>query len=91
MISVETKDGFKADIDERILTDWRFTHALVKSQKGTDYEKLEATHAIADLLIGDDSERLCEHIASKNDGFVPAEVFMNTIAELIKSVKQLKN
>lgn len=91
MVKVKTEDGFKAEIDERILTDWRFTRALVKSQKGTDYEKLEATNAIADMLLGDDSDRLCEHIASKNDGFVPATAFMNAIAEIMKSVKTLKN
>lgn len=92
MISVETKDGFKVDIDERVLTDWRLTHALVKSQKGTDYEKLEATDEIAILLIGkENSERLMQHIMENNDGFVPGVVYMNTIAEIFQAVKESKN
>lgn len=91
MVDVETKDGFKTQLDERVLTDWRFVNALVKSQKGTDYEKLEATNAMATMLIGEDSERLCEHIAATHDGFVPIDVFMETIAELMRAVKELKN
>ena len=30
----ETRTGFKFDVDDRILTDWRFTMALTKAQNG---------------------------------------------------------
>lgn len=92
MISLETKSGFKVDVDERALSDWRFTQALVKSQKGTDIEKLEGANDIANLLLGADNvAALYEHIEKTNDGFVPAEVFMSEISEIILSAKQTKN
>lgn len=91
MIKVKLEDGFEVSVDERVLTDWRFTNALVKSQKGTDWEKLEAAHAMADMLIGKDVDKLCDHIASTNDGYVPSDVFMNKVAEVMQSMKQAKN
>lgn len=92
MISVSTKSGFKAEIDERALKDWRFTQALVKTQKGSDYDKLEGANAIADLLMGPENvSALCDHIAKANDGFVPTDIFMAELSEVILSVKQTKN
>lgn len=91
MIKVKTNIGFETTIDERILKDKRFLDALVKSQKGTDWEKWDATNAIAELLLGKDSERLCKIIEKKNDGFLPVDVYMNCIGEILKSVNELKN
>lgn len=92
MLNVQTQSGFTAEIDERTLEDWRFLRALVKSEKGTDLEKLEAANVVAEMLLGSDNvEKLCESIAKDNGGYVPSKIFMEAIAEIITSCKQTKN
>jgi len=91
MINVKLEDGFEISVDEKMLSDWDFTEALVKTQKGLDYEKLEAAHAMVNMLVGKDYPKLREHIASKNDGYVPSDKVMEAVADILKSMKQSKN
>ncbi len=87
-----TKSGFEYDVDERILTDWRFTTIAAKAESGTAVEKISAAQKMVELMFGEEQlGRLMDHIASKNDGFVPMEAVSNITKEIIDEHKKLKN
>ena len=87
-----TKSGFEYNIDERILTDWRFTSTAAKVESGSAIEKVGAAQKMVELMLGEEQlGRLMDHIASQNDGFVPTDEVMNTAKEIIEANKNLKN
>lgn len=87
-----TKSGFEYDVDERILTDWRFTTIAAKAESGTAVEKISAAQKMVELMFGEEQlGRLMDHIASENDGFVPMEAVSNITKEIIDEHKKLKN
>lgn len=88
----KTKSGFAYKCDDRVLTDWRFTMAVSKTQSGDGFEKLEGAQKMIQMLLGEDGyEKLMEHIASKNDGYVPAENVMSEVADILNAYKEAKN
>ena len=88
----KTKSGFEYSCDDRIFSDWRFTMAVSKTQSGTDLERLAGAEQMIELLLGrNEYDRLLAHIASKNDGFVPAETVMAEVTEILNSNNESKN
>lgn len=82
----KTSTGFKYDIDDRILTDWRFTMALSKCQKGKGMDQLAGAQEMVSLMLGEDGlSDLMNHISEKNDGFVPAEAVMAEVKDIFES------
>lgn len=86
-----TKSGFKFNIDERIIEDWRLIDAIAMAESDDPGEQVRGTKAVADLLLGKDKASLIKFIQDKNDGFVPATEMTNVIAEIITTVRELKN
>lgn len=82
----ETRSGYKFNIDDRVLKDWRFVSALTKCQKRHDeFEGLEGIMEMAKMLFGDKYDEFMNFIASKNDGFCPSDVVMNEIQDIFES------
>ncbi len=69
MITVETKSGFKAEVNPRKVVDFRFLECVVKVSKGkTDLDKLNSYIDMIGLLFSsEDKERFIEHIASLDE------------------------
>ena len=88
-----TKSGYEFNIDNRILSDWRFVEALTKcqSKSSNEFEKLAGIQTMAKLLFGDKYDEYIKHIASKNDGFCPSEIIMGEITEIFQSANGSKN
>ena len=86
-----TKSGFKFDIDDRIVGDWRLVEAIAMAESDDPGEQLKGSRAVADLLLGKDKESLMKFLQEKNDGFVPAIEVTNTIAEIMTTVREIKN
>ena len=81
-----TSTGFEYDIDDRILTDWRFTMALSKCQNGKGMDQLTGAQEMVKLMLGEDGlSDLMNHISEKNDGFVPAEAVMAEVKDIFES------
>ena len=80
-----TKSGYDYSIDDRILTDWRFTNALAKCQRSEGLKQLEGMHEMVSLLFGDKLEEFMAHIASQNEGYVPAAAIMADVQEIFES------
>lgn len=92
MITGKTKSGFKFKFDERILQDWRFVKALKTMQGDDDVQKLNSISDVIMLILGSDGEqKISEHIAKKNDGFIPVEAIMEEVKEIIDSNAKIKN
>lgn len=87
-----TKSGFEYRVDPRILTDWRFTMAVAKTQNGKDMEKLAGVEQMATLLLGDEQyQKLLRHVSDQNQGFVPAETIIAEMTEIMEASKETKN
>lgn len=82
----ETRTGFKFDVDDRILTDWRFTMALTKAQNGKGMDQLAGAQEMVSLMLGEEGlEEMMKHVADQNDGFVPAEAVMAEVQDIFES------
>lgn len=82
----KTKTGFDFNIDDRILTDWRFTMALTKCQNGKGMEQLTGAQEMVSLMLGEEGfNALMEHISKQNDGYVPAEAVMAEVKDIFES------
>ena len=86
-----TKSGFKFNIDERIIEDWDFLEAIAMAESTDASEQIRGTMKVADMLLGKEKESLKKLIREKNGGYVPQTEMANAIAEIITSVKELKN
>lgn len=82
----KTKTGFEFEVDDRILSDWRFTMALTKCQNGKGIDQLAGAQDMVSLMLGEDGlDRMMKHIAGLNDGYVPAEAVMAEIRDIFES------
>lgn len=81
----KTKNGYEYNIDDRILSDWRFVDALTECQNGEGMKQLEGARKMVRLMFGKDYEKFMEFLAEKNEGFVPAEVVMAEITDIFES------
>lgn len=91
MIEGKTKSGFKFNIDERILDDWRVIEAIALSESSDPSEQIQGARQVADLILGKDKQKLIDFIAKKNNGFVPATAMISNLVEIITESKDLKN
>ncbi len=82
----KTKTGFEFDIDDRILTDWRFTMALTRCQNGRGIDQLAGAQDMVSLMLGEDGlDRMMKHISANNEGYVPAEAVMAEVQDIFES------
>ena len=92
MIEGTTSSGFKFNVDERALKDWRVVRALEEVvESENDNLATKKMEVAMNIILGEDKERLEQHVAEKNDGFVPTDVLMSEFTEIITSNKTLKN
>ncbi len=91
MIEGKTKSGFKFKIDERILDDWELLEAIGDTESDDSSRVVRGMTNLPRLLLGDQADALKKHIADKNDGFIPKDVMLNTVIEIVKSSRELKN
>ena len=80
-----TKSGFTYEIDDRILTDWRFVEALEECQSGSGMAQIKGAKDMVRLMFGDKYNEFMKHLAEKNEGFVPAEAVMAEVQEIFES------
>lgn len=91
-MKIKTKSGFKTDLDERIIDDWRFMKAIAKADNmDKPSDALAGTVELVSMVFGENEEALMEHIASKNDGFVPQEKIKEEVLNVIEQVRNAKN
>lgn len=86
-INITTKSGFTCKVDPEKLDDWEFMKAIVKTENGTDAEKLSSMMYIANYLLGDNGEkRLADHLRNEK-GVTPTSAMTNEIIEIFLLIK----
>ena len=91
MIKVKTQSGFKCEVDERVLSDWRMVDYIGLIDSNDLTKQVEGFRGLVHLLLGDETKRLEEHIMSNNDGYIPTDIMSEELREIITSAKELKN
>lgn len=91
MIKGKTKSGFKYELDERIKSDWRVLEAITDTESEDASVMMRGIKDLANLLLGDNKQKLFEHISKKNDGFVPSESVIAELTEILSTESSLKN
>ncbi len=89
-MKITTKTGFKFEVDERVFTDYRFVDAIAKASTDRMGE-IQGTTELINLIFGDKKNDFLNHIAKKNDGFIPADVVENELKFIMTEYKSLKN
>lgn len=86
-MTAKLKDGYEAQIDEKVLNDWKLLTTLRKIDKGESGLIVD----VAELLLGGEEEvdRLAKHL--EVDGVTPLDKMVEAISELMNSVNELKN
>lgn len=91
MIEGKTRSGFKFKIDERIGQDWRVISAIAMAESADSAEQVKGTSNLVKLIIGKDEQKLIDHIAKKNEGFVPVSAITSEIVDILSATKETKN
>lgn len=91
-----TESGFEYNINDAVLRDWSFVKAMaeIKYLEESDSEEIDFINISAKLekiLFKDGGKAFEKHIASLNDGFVPTDVLIKELFEIIKSRPETKN
>lgn len=90
MLAGKTKSGFEYEIDERAKNDWRFVKLIPLLKSGSDDEQAQALFDVVSMLFKDNGVALEAHIAAQNDGFVPSDIFIDEVIEILTSDDDLK-
>ena len=91
-MKVTTKSGFKCDINDHILEDWRLMAAISDSQADDPKTKMRAAVEMVRLILGDSTDSYFDYIAGKNENhIVPEEIVTADILSIINKIKALKN
>lgn len=94
IIKIKTKSGFSCEVDGNALKSRQFTRIMASASSKDSKERLRADVQLSDFILGDDEQRLCEHVMDE-DGFVSQEKFeeelieiMNIMIEKVKGAKK---
>jgi hypothetical protein len=91
-MKITTKSGFKFDLDERILEDWRVISAMKKADdRDKPEDMIEGITDLVSLIFGKDEDRLVDFIAERNEGYVPVDYLKDELLSVFTRAKSLKN
>lgn len=90
-MQVKTKSGFKCDINDKILDDWRFTRAVAKTHADDDVERMNAAVDLVSLILRDNEEAYYKYVEKKNAGIVSEDIVTKDLVSIIEQVKAIKN
>jgi bacterioferritin (cytochrome b1) len=90
-MQVKTKSGFKCDINDKILDDWRFTRAVAKTHADDDVERMNAAVDLVSLILRDNEEAYYKYVEKKNGGIVSEDIVTKDLVSIIEQVKAIKN
>lgn len=84
-MEVKTKSGFKCEVNERKLKDWRFVRALAKCESEDQLVMLDGISFIVPFLFGKDGEeRLMTHL--EKDGIVESDAVFAELKDVLEQM-----
>lgn len=91
MIKGKTKSGFKFEVRERLLDDWRFLNATQAMLKKDEQKQVDGLLKTVELVLDEKAtERLMEHLADE-EGIVPIEKVIEEFGEILEAMQKDKN
>ena len=90
-MQVKTKSGFKCEINDKVLDDWRFTRAVALTHSDDDSERMKAAVNLVSLILRENEEDYYKFVESKHDGIVSEEIVTKDLISIIEAIKALKN
>lgn len=100
MIKGITSSGYKYEIEEERLQDWRLLKALAKFKGMSEddtvedeqaFEIIEIMGTVEEIIFKDKGKAFEKHILKKNNGIVAPVVALKELFEIIKSHQSTKN
>jgi hypothetical protein len=93
MTKITLKNGFKVEVNEALLTDWRVTelYATMYDPDSTDSEVAIATVKLVDLIFGKNKKALLKSLENKKTGIIPAEKPAECLAEVLQKLEALES
>lgn len=86
-ITGKTKSGFEYSINSELTNDYRVIKAIAKLDSKDELEGITSSINLVELLLGDNAEKLEQHVAKK-DGTVPIDDMMKEIGEILSALGQ---
>lgn len=90
-MEIKTKSGFKCEIDEKVLDDWRFAKAVVEAHSKNNDLRAKAAVDMVHLVLRDNEDAFYEHLAKKNGDIITEDVVVKDLGEIISQLKSIKN
>ena len=90
-MQVKTKSGFKCNINDKVLDDWRFARAVARTHSDSDTDRIQAAVDLVSLILRDNEEAYYKYVESKNDGIVSEDIVTSDLLSIIEQIKALKN
>lgn len=88
---VKTKSGFKCDINDKVLDDWRFMRAVARTHADDDNDRIQAAVDLVSLILRDSEDAYYKYVEGKNDGIVSEDIVTKDLISIIEQIKALKN
>lgn len=88
MISVTTKSGFTAEVNEGIGNDFRVVEAIADADSGDESRMLRGTVDLVRLMLGENGKKaLYAHLEAKH-GSVPVEAVISEVTEILTLARE---
>ena len=90
-MKVTTKSGFKCDINDKVLDDWRFARAVARTHSDDDNVRINGAVDLVSLILRDNEDAYYKYVEKKNDGIVSEDIVTSDLVSIIEQIKALKN
>ena len=90
-MQVTTTSGFKCEINDNVLEDWRFTKAVARAHSEDDAERMNAAVDLVSLILRENEETYYKYVEKKNNGIVTEDTVTKDLQSIIEQIKSLKN
>lgn len=90
-MQVKTTSGFKCEINDNVLDDWRFTKAVARAHSEDDTERMNAAVDLVSLILRENENEYYKFVEKKNNGIVTEDTVTKDLQSIIEQIKALKN
>lgn len=87
MKKIKTSSGFKCEVNEEIIKDWRFVKALAQMSGSDEMDVVAGATKTVTLLLGEKGEQeLCRHV--EKDGVASVVDIMAEVKEIMSQISK---
>lgn len=88
MLTGTTSTGFEFQVNEDVISDWRFITAIADAESGNGHAAIQGTAQLVRLLFDKKTEqKLMEHV-KREDGIVPIQAVQAEVTDVFKFISE---